>query len=104
VTGGARVFGDGILAQAETEAGQIVLCQIVPWDFSDTPLNLKRTHRRISFLLSRLLANLGATSSTPLRDRFHVRVSDPSVANHYLSGLYLDTPEEWDDPYRHFRW
>ena len=22
----------------------------------------------------------------------------------YLSGLYLDQPEEWDDPYRFFRW
>jgi hypothetical protein len=21
-----------------------------------------------------------------------------------LDGLYLDTPEEWDDPYRFFRW
>ena len=22
----------------------------------------------------------------------------------WLEGLYLDTPEEWDDPYRFFRW
>jgi len=21
-----------------------------------------------------------------------------------LAGLYLDQPEEWDDPYRFFRW
>jgi len=22
----------------------------------------------------------------------------------WLDGLYLDQPEEWDLPYRHFRW
>jgi hypothetical protein len=22
----------------------------------------------------------------------------------WLDGLYLDIPEEWDDPYRFFRW
>ena len=22
----------------------------------------------------------------------------------WLEGLYLDRPEEWDDPYRFFRW
>jgi hypothetical protein len=22
----------------------------------------------------------------------------------WRKGLYLDTPEEWDDPYRFFRW
>jgi hypothetical protein len=22
----------------------------------------------------------------------------------WLDGLYLDVPEEWDDPYRFFRW
>jgi hypothetical protein len=104
VTGGAHVFGDGILAQAQIDAGQIVLCQIAPWDFSDEPLNLKRTHRRISFLLSRLLGNLGASSSTPLLQRFHEPVSDRALKNRCLSGLYLDTSEEWDDPYRHFRW
>jgi hypothetical protein len=92
------------LAEAQIQAGQILLCQIAPWDFSDTPSNLKRTHRRVSFLLSRLLANLGATSSTSLLQRFHEPVSDPALQNRCLSGLYLDTPEEWDDPYRHFRW
>jgi beta-galactosidase len=104
VADGARVYGDGILAYAQTQAGEVILCQIAPWDFSDAPLNQKRTHRRVSFLLSRLLANLGATSSTPLLERFHEPVSDPTLKNRCLSGLYLDTPNEWDDPYRHFRW
>jgi hypothetical protein len=30
-------------------------------------------------------------------------VSDPAVGR-WLEGLYVDTPEAWDDPYRFFRW
>jgi hypothetical protein len=28
----------------------------------------------------------------------------PPRGGRWLEGLYLDTPEEWDDPYRFFRW
>ena len=28
----------------------------------------------------------------------------PAGAPRWLDGLYLDQPEEWDDPYRFFRW
>jgi hypothetical protein len=30
-------------------------------------------------------------------------IADPSVGR-WLSGLYLDTPVDWDDPYRRFGW
>lgn len=30
-------------------------------------------------------------------------IPDPAKGR-WLKGLYLDTPEEWDDPYRFFRW
>jgi hypothetical protein len=30
-------------------------------------------------------------------------IGDPTDGR-WLEGLYLDTPEEWDDPYRFFRW
>jgi len=30
-------------------------------------------------------------------------ISDPAKGR-WLEGLYMDTPEEWDDPYRFFRW
>jgi hypothetical protein len=30
-------------------------------------------------------------------------IGDPTVGR-WLDGLYLDVPEEWDDPYRFFRW
>jgi hypothetical protein len=29
---------------------------------------------------------------------------DPPWQGRWLTGLYLDRPEEWDDPYRFFRW
>ncbi len=65
--------------------------------------NLKKTYRRSSFLVTRLLANLGAATSTPIIDRFHVPVA-AEIPPRWQTGLYLDQPEEWDDPYRFFRW
>jgi hypothetical protein len=101
VSAGAKVIGDGVLAQAE--AANVVFCQIAPWQFDGTKQsNLKRTHRRASFLVSRLLANMGVAGSTPLLDRFHQPVD--ATEKRWLDGLYLDHPEEWDDPYRFFRW
>jgi beta-galactosidase len=110
VAGGARVVGNGVLATAGH--GSVVFCQLVPWQFDwqqpggdpEAPalLNLKRTYRRSSFLVARLLANLGVAGATPLLER----VSRPVTAGEtrWLEGLYVDTPEEWDDPYRAFRW
>ena len=31
-------------------------------------------------------------------------VAAPAKDKRWLGGLYLDVPEEWDDPYRFFRW
>ena len=65
-------------------------------------MNLKRTFRRVSYLVNRLAANLGAACVTPILDRF---ASPARAGEHrWLDGLYLDVPEEWDDPYRFFRW
>jgi beta-galactosidase len=102
VSAGARIVGDGILAQAENE--HIVFCQLEPWQFETNQVNQKRTYRRASFLVSRLLANMGVAGSTPLLGRFHHPVDPARLENRWLTGLYLDQPEEWDDPYRHFRW
>ena len=74
---------------------------------------MKRTCRRTAFLVTRLLANLGAAGpmttsgrspSTPLLDRFHRPVAAGNAEKRWLDGLYLDPPEEMDDPYRFFRW
>ncbi|MCY3022818.1 MAG: hypothetical protein NTW87_27885 [Planctomycetota bacterium] len=103
VSGGASVVGDGVLAKAEN--ANVVFCQLVPWSFDYTKqYNVKRTFRRSSFLVSRLLADMGAASSTPVLARFSSPVDQAKPEKRWLDGLYLDAPEEMDDPYRFFRW
>ena len=90
---------------APTADGQIVFSQLVPWQFDPKrAMNLKRTFRRAACLTTRLLANMGVPASTPLLGRFHTPVSPTADEKRWLDGLYLDTPEEWDDPYRFFCW
>jgi hypothetical protein len=79
-------------------------CQLVPWQFDTKLMNQKHTFRRTSFLLTRLLCNLGAAASSPLLDDGANPVKDGLAEKRWLHGLYLDTPEEWDDPYRFFGW
>ncbi len=99
---GASPIGDGVLARSQR--GNVVFCQLVPWQFQDTgKMNIKRTFRRASFLLSRLLGNMGVESATPILERVHSPVAATSEKR-WLAGLYLDQPEEMDDPYRFFRW
>jgi len=103
VTGGAEIVGDGVLA-ASKDAGA-VFCQIAPWQFEYRGnFGLKRTFRRSAFLLTRLVANMGAAGRTPLLARFSSPVDGSGAQKRWLEGLYLDQPEEWDDPYRFFRW
>lgn len=103
VAAGARVFGNGVLAQ--TENGKVVFCQLPPWQFEGAKQsNLRRTHRRASFAVSRLLGNLGVAGATPLLDRFHRPAATAKSEHRWLDGFYVDPPEEWDDPYRFFRW
>jgi hypothetical protein len=101
VASGAEIFGDGVLAQA----GNAVFIQMAPWQFDGSQQsNLKRTFRHASVLLNRLLANMGVAGSTPLLERFDRPVDVTKAEKRWLDGLYLDQPEEWDDPYRFFRW
>lgn len=99
----AQVIGDGVLARAEN--ANVVFCQLAPWQFDPTrQRNLKRTHQRVSFLASRLLANMGVAGSTPMLERFRAPVEAAKPEQRWLDGFYLEQPEEWDDPYRFFRW
>jgi hypothetical protein len=101
VTGGAAIVGNGVLAKSENN--NVVFSQLVPWHFdSAKPMNQKRTFRRVSYLTTRLLANMGAASATPLLERFHTPAG--AGERRWLDAYYLDTPEEWDDPYRFFGW
>ncbi|NIP28837.1 MAG: hypothetical protein GWN67_19570, partial [Phycisphaerae bacterium] len=103
VSAGATVIGDGVLAEAENL--NVVFSQLAPWQFDyNEQYNLKRTFRRTSYLLTRLLANMGAAGQTPLLERFGNPVNMSRPEKRYLKGLYMDTPQEWDDPYRFFRW
>jgi hypothetical protein len=73
LTTGASKIGDGILGRA---AGvNVVFCQLVPWQFDHGGKpNIKRTFRRASYLVSRLLANMGVSGATPILDRFSTPV------------------------------
>ena len=100
------VLGDGVLALAPAgaERPNVVFCQLAPWQFDPAKSsNLKRTFRRSSFLLTRLMGNMGVAARTPLLERF-LQPTNGAAEARWKEGLYLDTPEEWDDPYRFFRW
>jgi len=103
VTSGAEVIGDGVLARMET--ANVVFIQMTPWQFGAIQQpNRRRTFRRSSVLVARLLANMGTAGPTPLLERFDRPVDVTKTEKRWLDGFYLDQPEEWDDPYRFFRW
>jgi beta-galactosidase/beta-glucuronidase len=102
VTNGATIIGDGVLAQAEQ--ANVVFSALAPWQFDKRQYHLKKTFRRSAFLLSRLLGNMGVETSAPILARFSSPVAANKPEQRWLRGLYLDQPEEWDDPYRFFRW
>jgi hypothetical protein len=102
IVDGAIIIGDGVLAKADN--ANVVFCQLAPWQFDGNQHNLKQTRRRVSFLVSRLLANAGVAGSTPILNRFSKAVAAGTPDHRWTDGLYLDQPEEWDDPYRFFRW
>jgi beta-galactosidase/beta-glucuronidase len=104
VTDGAQALGDGVLAKA-VDVNNVVFFQIAPWQLDYAKqYNLKRTFRRSSFVVARLLAAMGAAGPTPIVERFKSPVDPRKVEKRWLDGLYLDPPEEMDDPYRFFRW
>jgi hypothetical protein len=107
VVSGAATLGDGILARSND--GSILFCQLAPWQIDPKgpdgeQYNLRRTRRRAAVLAGRLLANLGAAGAAPVITRFNEPVGPEKTEQRWLSGLYIDQPEEWDDPYRFFRW
>ncbi len=127
---GDAAIGNGVLG--ELKKHRVVFCQITPYSADSVASsgdagafkrtiaeqhNVKRTYRRNSCAITRLLANMGVAGSTPLLERFSLPVGGDeqpareSLGNaprrsRWLEGLYMewDVPEEWDDPYRFFRW
>jgi hypothetical protein len=102
---GARMVGNGVLAVAP--GANIVFSQLVPWQFDyEKVFHRKMTYRRTSFLVTRLLANMGTGGATPLLSHFSSppgAIMDKEHADRSTI-LYLDKPVEMDDPYRFFRW
>ena len=88
VTGGATTFGDGVLAAS----GNVVLCQLAPWRFVQDPehFNQRRTFQRVSFAVSRLLANLGVSGATPLLERFSSPVGGTEGVSLVKNGQFKD--------------
>ncbi len=77
---------------------------MAPWYFNHGPerFNLRRTFRRTSFAVSRLLANLGVSGSTPLLERFGEPVGAAQGASVLQNGNFsADTngdglADEWE--------
>jgi hypothetical protein len=59
-----------------------------PWFFEwrTEQQNLRKTYRRVSFLLTRLLANMGVRGETPLLSRFSTPISGPAKASVVQNG------------------
>jgi hypothetical protein len=103
VSEGVSTVGNGVLASAYD--ADAVFCQLAPWRFEYRKnFGVKRTFRRTSFVVTRLLTNLGVNGATPLLSRFSSPVTSSDEGGRWLQGFYLETPEEMDDPYRFFRW
>jgi beta-galactosidase/beta-glucuronidase len=104
VSSGAAIIGDGVLAK--TEDANVLFYQLLPWqmDYSNGQHNVKQSFRRSAFLLNRLLGNMGISGSTKILARFNSPVMKENPEKRWLDDLYMDEPEDWDDPYRFFRW
>ena len=102
VSGGAEVLGNGVLAVAG--GGNVVLCQLAPWQFDHKEFyNTKGAFRHLSFATSRLLGNMGVAFETPLLGNLACPAGPEE--KRWLDGLYLEEPVVHDDdPYRFFRW
>ena len=97
--------GNDILAKLKN--ANAVFCQLAPWQFDyENQYNLKRSYRGTSCLVARLAGNMGINGNTPFLSRFSTPIAEgqDTDENRWLNGMYLDVPEEMDDPYRYFRW
>jgi hypothetical protein len=83
----------GLLASAELGAGRVVFCQLAPWMFDPEEFNHDRmTYRRTGFLLSRILANLGAEMENPLLEHW----KEPGLVVPDMSAGWVGEPDPED--------
>ncbi|MBN1672985.1 MAG: hypothetical protein JXR37_18210 [Kiritimatiellae bacterium] len=86
--GEATPTGNGVLGVAQD--GRAVFCQLAPWTFDVGKANQKRTFRRLSTTVSRLLGNMGVGGQTPLLNRFAVPVGGQAVAADAADTVWLE--------------
>jgi len=125
VPGGMAAGAQNFFANGGFEEGD------TGWRFIvDVQHNLRRTYRRTAYALTRLLANMGVAAPTPLLDYFgrpitpippetqaplssayyvcHAQQGSVPVSDgeeqRWKKAFYVDEPEDWDYPYRFFRW
>jgi len=96
---GAAAIGNGVLGKVPD--ANVVLCQLPPYDLGTEQRNLKRTFRRTSFMLTRLLGNMGVAGTTPVLDRFSTPVAGTVGASTVQNGDFSadvdndDMPDAW---------
>ena len=86
--------GRSLQLRAEPPAGRQRFVWIMPW--ATPPFTFEETNDSI-------LTSAAVSASAWLCNKT-VADCDPPTTGRWLAGLYLDEPEEWDDPYRFFRW
>jgi len=76
----------------------VAFCQLVPCEFDYRKyFNQKRTFRRVSYLVTRVLGNMSVDEPTPLLELLSTPVQAPANEGRWRRGFYLDQAEEFDD-------
>jgi hypothetical protein len=100
----ATLLGDGhsTLRSIERDGMHMVFCQVTPELFAnpDQP-ECRESFRRTSYLINRLLLNLGAQSKVSL---LPLLCDEKAKDQAWLHSVYLQTPIDVDDPYRFYGW
>ena len=120
VSGGATVVGDGVLAtadegqrrllptralamrlqQGEAQRQADIPPQFVPGDSVVGQHGRRGRHA----VLARFSSPVKESKETPERSEKKAEKKADNSEKRWLDGFYLDEPQDWDNPYRAFRW
>ncbi len=98
---GDEAIGNGVLGM--NADGNVIVCQLTPdrFVYGAEQRNVKRTFRRTSFLVSRLLANMGAASDTPLLEQFSESLKGNTAPSLIRNGAF-SSGNSRDEPGDHW--
>jgi hypothetical protein len=100
----AAIAGDGhpALRVLRNNEKTWVFCQVTPELLSDPNRpELRCSFRRTSYMINRLLMNMGAKSDAGIE---HWLTQNKSANLNWLEGVYVQEPIDVDDPYRFYGW